>query len=310
MKLTMPCEFWLFGDNVQKQGVVTSIPTFACNSGTSITVMLDTLHQWMSNCYNKQVCILTDGEDQYDEPGFTAKFNQLRNRNHSVTVYDICHTNVEPLKRIFSNFSVNVATTLEEINKLMDKINNTIAHDRDLLQGITKVETNVQQLIVNYQQIELISAQLKGITERITKESQNVLTNAEQAIIDKSKPKLTAASDQLKNHINDIADHIKKLKDNDRKIKRCEADMEEADEDIEQVQTKIDAETNSPNPNHQQIASFRLQIQDHKQKKVSIENKIKDLKRDSASSVRDFELLRSNTVATQTRVTNTLQTVT
>ena len=311
MNLQMPCELWLFGSDVQNKGIVTSIPTFECTSGTSITLMLDTLYQWMSSTYNKQVCIFTDGEDKYDEATFTVKFNQLRNRNHSVTVYDICRTNVEPLKRIFGNLSsVRVATTLDEINQLVQQINQTIAADNDLIQGITQVQSNVQQLILNYQTLEQVSKQLKVITEKLKNESQTIQTTADQAIATRDKQKLDTASNQLKNHLSDVADHIKKLKDNERKMNVLNYDLDETNDEIERLQKRTEAETRSPNPNNQKITSFRSQIQEQQQKQVDIANKITQLKQNSASAIRDFELLRSKTEETQAKVTNTLQTIT
>ncbi|CAF4076621.1 unnamed protein product [Rotaria magnacalcarata] len=309
MKLQMPCEFWLFGSDVQKKGIVTSIPTFGCNSGTSITIMLETLHQWMSSTYNKQVCIFTDGEDKYDEATFTAKFNQIRNRNHSVSVYDICRTNVEPLKRIFASISCTIVTTRDEIDQLVQQINQNIAIDNDLLQGITRVENNVQKLIVNYQKLEKNSKELKILTDKLTSESQTIQASADQAIVAKEKQKLETASNELKQHISDIADHIKRLKENERKIKRLNDDIDDARDTIAELNTKIKAETNSPNPNIQKIQSFQLQIVEQEKKIVEIEDKISTLKQNSASAVQNFELLRDKTEETQTKVTSTLKTI-
>jgi len=199
---------------------------------------------------------------------------------------------------------------VDEIHQLVEQINQNIAADNDLLQGITRVESSVEKLIVNYQALEQNSTQLKILTEKLKSESQIMQATADQAIVAREKQNLNMASDQLKKHINDIADHIKKLKDNERKMNRLNDDLDELQDEIQNQQTKIEAETRSPNPNHQKIASFRLQIQEHQAKKVDIENKISNLKQNSASVVKDFELLRGKTEATQSKVTSTLQTIT
>lgn len=304
-----PFELWLFGGDVLKKGVVSSIPEFACDGSTSISTMLKELYTWMSSNSNKFVYILTDGEDKYDEAYFTNCFNQISSRNHHVIVYDICGTNVQPLKNIFAKSDVEAVTSYSDINSLVQRLQQVMANDRDLIQGVTNVSTSVQSLINNYNELERTSQQLKTITDRLKNQSQSVISSADQAVKDKKVQDLQGAATMLKNHINELADHVQNLKKNERKADLLKGDAADIQDEIDNFETKIRAEKNSLNANQQKIAGYTTSVEESKRKRQETLAKAEALQAKSAAAVTDFITLQKKTEATRLKVTDTLKNI-
>jgi len=127
--------------------------------------------------------------------------------------------------------------------------------------------------------------------ESYKQELDVIIANVNQAIQSQNRKQLIWMANQFKEHMNELSDDIKRLKDNVRKMKRLEYDLEEVLDNVDNLQIKLDAETSSPNPNHQKIMNYTDQKEELNKKQKTVDVKIKKMHKTSASIVNDTETL-------------------
>ncbi|UJR06579.1 hypothetical protein I4U23_010863 [Adineta vaga] len=306
-KFTDSYELWLFGSDVQEKGVVRSLPAFDCNSGTSITLMLEKLYAWMSAHTNKYVYILTDGEDNYDYVSFTNRFDQIKNRNHQVTVYDVCGTNVEQLKKIFANFGIRVARSHEEITNLVQNLQAVMAKDKEIITSAANINLNIQELMSNMQKLERGAEDLKKKSAEIQNKSQNTTNNAKNALVAGDIRMLSTVADDLKTHVKELAEHIHKLKKNEKEARKLQIEAEEIQDSMDELKSNISAELNSPLANQQKLAIYKMDLLNKEHERSTIIAKLQAIEKDSASQITEFKQLENKVSAVQIKVTETMK---
>jgi len=264
--------------------------------------MLTRLHSHLSQTSDMFVYLLTDGCDSYDKEVFRQKFDSIKHRNHQVTVYDICDTNVEALKYIFENFGLQVATDVEGVRKLIDSLKIVMQQDKILLEEITENASSVASLINNFEKIAQTSSELKEKGKQLALQNDTITDNAEQALRQMVQQEIQNCSAEVKDHMVEIINHLKKLKKNQLQLQFLELERESIDLEIEALKQKMESEENSNKVNQNKYNNYRVKIMGFESELNTKNDEIAKLKRESASQVADFMKLQQKTANLQKRL--------
>ena len=270
--------------------------------------MLEKLHTWMSSNRDKYIYILTDGDDQYDEIHFTNRFNQIDDRNHQVTVFDICKTNMDPLKRIFAKFGVQIVTEYHQMTPLLTEMQEVMKRDKIVIDKLAQVSSSVNGLTVAHNKLMNDLNALKIENDNLNSKSKDLRAAAEKALQNRLQSILTQSDVNLKNHMKELAEHVRKVKNNSIKIQMQELHIQENKIEIDELKTDIQSERQSGCPNQGKIDGYNMKVTQLETKLSGMNSDLEKMKKELKDTETEFEKLKQQTSQLQQSVTKALQT--